>query len=148
MSTNLETPMPGTSGVKTVADVQAETVEGDEDGEAGEETETVAGPRAGGDADNVRELQDTPKPKAKCSGKKTSQKLEVQHRNLEKSLPEEEAFTLLHKLQCLVNDHITSYKHSQVVTKANFMPDVTNEVLQVEQPTVVRQQPPPPLMMI
>ena len=133
MSTNLETPTPGSSGVMVVSDVEPNPEDGDE---VGEETEAVAGPSGGGDADNVRELLETPKPKAKCSGKKTSQKLEVLHRILDllekdepvaeddpvdlmfhgiakrvkKSLPEKEAFTLLHKLQGSVNDHISTYK--------------------------------------
>ena len=157
-----------------MSDVEPNSEDGDE---VDEETEAVAGPSGGGDADNVRELLETPKPKAKSSGKKTSKKLEVQHRILDllekdepvavaeddpvdlmfhgiakrvkKSLPEEEAFTLLHKLQGSVNDHISTYKRIQVVAKANFMPDETNEViqvLQVEQPTIVRP-PPPPMMM-
>ena len=137
----------------------------------------------GGGGDIRRELETTPKPQAKICGKRAQEKQEFQNKLLEvlekemsmpdddpvdmmmlgiskrmrKALPEEEQFSLIHKLQGCVNEHITSYKQSVVVANTNldasFLAPGANDVnvsgeavhrtLQVAQPA-----PPPPPPMI
>ena len=140
-STNLPTPMPNIAGVEQVTDINTE------------ETVTPStsdnGGGAGGDANNLRELQETPKPQAKTPGKKCSQKSEVQNhildllerenappeeddpvelmfsgiaKRVKKNLPEDEAFTLIHTLQGTINEHIKKYKRMKVVEETSINP--------------------------
>ena len=139
-STNLPTPMQNTAGVEHVTDINAEE-------NATASTSENGG--VGGDANNLRELQETPKPQAKTPGKKCSQKSEVQNRILDlleredappeeddpvdrmfcglakrvkKNLPEDEAFTLIHDIQGTVNEHIKKYKRMKVVEETSINP--------------------------
>ena len=137
----------------------------------------------GGGGNIRRELATTLKPQAKVSGKRAREKQEFQNKLLEvlekdmsmpdedpvdmmmsgiskrmcKALPEEEQFSLLHKLQGCVNEHIASYKRSVVVANTNldasFLAPGANTVnvsgeavhrtLQVAQPV---PRPPPPMI--
>ena len=80
-------------------------------------------------------------------------------KRVKKSLPEDEAFNLIHTIQGTVNEHIQKYKRMKVVEETtmnppNFMRDGMTEVvqvLQVETPqeataTVQQASHPPPMM--
>ena len=137
-STNLPVPTNNTVGVENVTEMTA-----DENGNATASTsDNSSGAGGHPGTNNLRELQETPKPQAKTPGKKSLQKSEVQNRILDmlerdeappeeedpvelmfsgmakrvkKNLPEDKAFSLIHTIQGTVNEHIKKYKRMKVV---------------------------------
>ena len=125
MSSNLPTTMQSTPGVETISEVQS-------DGSVVTASTLDAAGRRGGDA--VHELEETPRPKVKALGKKVSEKDELQNhilhileqdniipveeedaidtmfsgivKRVKKSFLDDEAFTLIHTIQGMVNQYI------------------------------------------
>lgn len=127
-------------------------------------------------------MADTPKPQGKVCGKRAREKQEFQSKLLEvlqkdmsmpdddpvdmmllgigkrmrKSLPEEEQFSLIHKIQGCVNDHITAYKRGVMVASTNLdtaflAPGASNVNVSgeaVHTTLQVQNEPPPPPPMV